>query len=103
MAGGLSAIGALSLDIGGPALPKHLESVKVSHVRQGMSQEEMEGYIKEATNDPLKQLWLEQVRIFNQSISLHFQNSTKLQQFLHQTLGKCKQIQFSRQFGISYN
>ena len=62
LAGGLSAIGALSLDIGGPALPKHLESVKVSHVRQGMSPEEMEGYIKEATNDPLKQLWLEQVR-----------------------------------------
>ena len=82
LAGGLSAIGALSLDIGkfdtmscvkrnrhanfsnysgGPALPKHLESVKVSHIRQGITAEEMEGYIKEATVDPLKQLWLEQV------------------------------------------
>ena len=37
--GGLSAIGALSLDIGGPSLPKHLESVKVSHIRQGCSSE----------------------------------------------------------------
>ena len=83
LAGGLSAIGALSLDIGkfdtilsvfneigmlifpnhsgGSALPKHLESVKVSHIRQGITAEEMEGYIKEATVDPLKQLWLEQV------------------------------------------
>ena len=34
LAGGLSAIGALSLNIGGDALPKHLESVKVSHIRQ---------------------------------------------------------------------
>ena len=31
---GLSAIGALSLNIGGDGLPKHLEAVKVSHVRQ---------------------------------------------------------------------
>ena len=46
---------------GGSALPKHLESVKVSHIRQGITAEEMEGYIKEATVDPLKQLWLEQV------------------------------------------
>ena len=85
--GGLSAIGALSLDIGGPSLPKHLESVKVSHIRQGCSSEgkghiiiykkkktlfkyihifllqEMDGFIKEAINDPLKQLWLEQ-RLF---------------------------------------
>ena len=34
LAGGLSAIGALSLGIGGEGLPKHLEAVKVSHVRQ---------------------------------------------------------------------
>ena len=34
LAGGLSAIGALSINIGGDGLPKHLESVKVSHVRQ---------------------------------------------------------------------
>ena len=34
LAGGLSAIGALSLNIGGDALPKHLESVKVSHIRK---------------------------------------------------------------------
>ena len=30
----------------GPALPKHLESVKVSHIRQGISADEMEVYIK---------------------------------------------------------
>ena len=34
LAGGVAAIGALSLEIGGPSLPKHLESVKVSHIRQ---------------------------------------------------------------------
>ena len=92
LAGGLSAIGALSLDIGkfdtissvfneigmlifsnysgGSALPKHLESVKVSHIRQGITAEEMEGYIKEATVDPLKQLWLEQVLPILQSICM---------------------------------
>ena len=41
-------------------MPKHLESVKVSHIRQGITSEEMDVYIKEATNNPLKQLWLEQ-------------------------------------------
>jgi crotonobetainyl-CoA:carnitine CoA-transferase CaiB-like acyl-CoA transferase len=63
LAAGLSAIGALSLNISGPALPKHLESVKISHFRRGITKEEMEGHIKEATNDPAKQLWLEQ-RLF---------------------------------------
>ena len=63
LAAGLSAIGALSLNISGPALPEHLESVKISHFRRGCSKEEMEGHIKAATNDPQKQLWLEQ-RLF---------------------------------------
>ena len=75
LAGGLSAIGALSLSIGGPGLPKHLESVKVSHIRQGLSVEEMDGYIQEATNNPLKQLWLEQ-RLFPFGSPYHSQDGT---------------------------
>jgi len=75
LAGGLSAIGALSLGIGGPALPKHLESVKVSHIRQGISADEMEVYIKEATNNPLKQLWLEQ-RLFPFGAPYHSKDGT---------------------------
>ena len=60
LAAGLSAIGALSLKISGPALPEHLQSVKISHFRRGISVEEMNVHIKEATNNPAKQLWLEQ-------------------------------------------
>ena len=60
LAAGLSAIGALSLNISGPGLPKHLESVKISHLRKGVSLDEMNAHIKEATNSPGKQLWLEQ-------------------------------------------
>ena len=44
--------------------------MKVSHIRQGITAEEMEGYIKEATVDPLKQLWLEQVLPILQSICM---------------------------------
>ena len=59
----------------GPALPKHLESVKVSHIRQGISADEMEVYIKEATNNPLKQLWLEQ-RLFPFGAPYHSKDGT---------------------------
>ena len=75
LAGGLAAIGALSLTIGGPSLPAHLESVKVSHVRPGLSPAEMDGYIAEATNNPLKQLWLEQ-RLFPFGAPYHSRDGT---------------------------
>ena len=75
LAGGLSAIGALSLNISGPALPEHLESVKISHFRRGCSKEEMEGYIQEAKNSPEKQLWLEQ-RLFPFGSPYHSKDGT---------------------------
>ena len=34
-----------------------------NHLVQGITAEEMDGYIAEATHNPLKQLWLEQ-RLF---------------------------------------
>ena len=56
-------------------MPKHLESVKVSHIRQGISAEEMNVYIAEATNNPLKQLWLEQ-RLFPFGAPYHSKDGT---------------------------
>ena len=75
LAAGLSAIGALSLNISGPALPNHLESVKISHFRRGISKEEMEEHIKVATNDSSKQLWLEQ-RLFPFGSPYHSKDGT---------------------------
>jgi len=63
LAAGVSAIGALSLTIDGDALPKHLISEKISHLRKGLDMKEFEVVRKEAVNNPLKQLWLEQ-RLF---------------------------------------
>jgi len=60
LACGVSAIGALSLTIGGEALPKHLISAKISHLRKGLDLTEFEVIRKEAVTNPLKQLWLEQ-------------------------------------------
>ena len=63
LAAGLGAIGALSLTISGPSLPKHLISTKISHLRKGLDLNEFEEIRKEATHSAKKQLWLEQ-RLF---------------------------------------
>jgi len=42
LAAGVAAIGALSLTISGPSLPKHLISTKISHMRKGVNPEEFE-------------------------------------------------------------
>lgn len=60
LAAGISAIGALSLTIGGAGLPKHLISAPLSHLRKGLDPVEFEVIRKAAVHDPLKQLWLEQ-------------------------------------------
>ena len=75
LAAGLSAIGALSLNITLPNSAKHLESVKISHFRRGISIPEMEEHIKAATNDASKQLWLEQ-RLFPFGSPYHSKDGT---------------------------
>ena len=63
LAAGIAAIGALSLTVDGPNLPKHLVSAKISQLRQGLDLDEFETIRKDAVSNPLKQLWLEQ-RLF---------------------------------------
>ena len=60
LASGVSAVGALSLTISGPNLPKHLISPKINHMRKGVDPNEFEKIRLEAIKDPKKQLWLEQ-------------------------------------------
>ena len=83
LAAGLSAIGALSLNISGPGLPKHLESVKISHLRKGVSLDEMNEHIKEATNSPEKQLWLEQ-HLFPFGAPYHSKDGTKFSSYIRE-------------------
>ena len=58
LAGGLSAIGALALTSKG--IPDHLAPAEIGGVPDGMKPEEFKAIVKEASEDPAKQLWLEQ-------------------------------------------
>lgn len=58
IAGGLSAIGALALTSKG--IPDHLAPAEIGGVPDGMTPEEFKAIVKEASEDPAKQLWLEQ-------------------------------------------
>jgi crotonobetainyl-CoA:carnitine CoA-transferase CaiB-like acyl-CoA transferase len=58
LAGGLSAIGALSLTSTG--LPKHLEPIVIGGLPVGMSPEQFKEIAARAAADPAQQLWLEQ-------------------------------------------
>ncbi|MGI9532444.1 CoA transferase [Lutimonas sp.] len=58
IAGGVSAIGALALTSEG--IPPHLAPTEIGGIPEGMTPEEFKKIIKEASEDPAKQLWLEQ-------------------------------------------
>jgi crotonobetainyl-CoA:carnitine CoA-transferase CaiB-like acyl-CoA transferase len=58
MAGGLSAIGALTLTSTG--LPKHLEPIVIGGLPPGVAPEEFKGLVARAIAEPAQQLWLEQ-------------------------------------------
>ncbi len=57
IAGGLSAIGALSITSEG--LPKHLEPIVVGGLPPGMTPEQFHTFVADALRDPERQLWLE--------------------------------------------
>ncbi len=58
IAGGVSAIGALALTSEG--MPPHLEPADITGVPEGLSLEDLERMVSEASKDAKKQLWLEQ-------------------------------------------
>ncbi len=58
IAGGVSAIGALALTSKG--IPEHLAPTEIGGVPEGMTPEEFKAIVKEAIENPAKQLWLEQ-------------------------------------------
>jgi crotonobetainyl-CoA:carnitine CoA-transferase CaiB-like acyl-CoA transferase len=58
LAGGLSAIGALSLTSKG--LPAHLSPIVIGGLPEGVSPEQFRTLAAEAIKDPARQLWLEQ-------------------------------------------
>lgn len=58
IAGGLSAIGALALTSEG--MPDHLEPADITGVPEGVSVEEFQQMVHEASKDGEKQLWFEQ-------------------------------------------
>jgi crotonobetainyl-CoA:carnitine CoA-transferase CaiB-like acyl-CoA transferase len=57
LAGGLSAIGALSLTSTG--LPKHLEPIVVGGLPPGLAPEQFRTFVAEALRTPERQMWLE--------------------------------------------
>ncbi|HEY1425177.1 MAG TPA: CoA transferase, partial [Caulobacteraceae bacterium] len=57
LAGGLSAIGALSITSEG--LPKHLEPIVVGGLPPGMTPEQFRTFVADAIRDPERQMWLE--------------------------------------------
>jgi crotonobetainyl-CoA:carnitine CoA-transferase CaiB-like acyl-CoA transferase len=57
LAGGLSAIGALSITSEG--LPKHLEPIVVGGLPPGMTPEQFRTFVADALRDPERQMWLE--------------------------------------------
>ena len=58
IAGGLSAIGAISLVSKG--LPEHLAPAEIGGLPEGMTLEEFKRIVSEASQSPAKQLWMEQ-------------------------------------------
>jgi crotonobetainyl-CoA:carnitine CoA-transferase CaiB-like acyl-CoA transferase len=58
LAGGVSAIGALALTSEG--IPDHLAPTEIGGIPEGMTPEEFKAIVAEASQDPAKQLWLEQ-------------------------------------------
>ena len=65
-----------------PLLQSMKQSMAQNRRAQGITAEEMDGYIAEATSDPLKQLWLEQ-RLFPFGAPYHRSGQ------LTGTTGKC--------------
>ena len=57
LAGGLSAIGALSITSEG--LPKHLEPIVVGGLPPGLSPDQFKTFVADALSDPARQMWLE--------------------------------------------
>ncbi len=57
LAGGLSAIGALSMTSEG--LPKHLEPIVVGGLPPGLSPDQFHTFVADALRDPERQMWLE--------------------------------------------
>ena len=57
LAGGLSAIGALSITSEG--LPKHLEPIVVGGLPPGMTPDQFRTFVADALRDPERQMWLE--------------------------------------------
>jgi crotonobetainyl-CoA:carnitine CoA-transferase CaiB-like acyl-CoA transferase len=57
LAGGLSAIGALSMTSKG--LPKHLEPIVVGGLPPGLSADQFKTFVADALRDPARQMWLE--------------------------------------------
>jgi CoA-transferase family III len=57
LAGGLSAIGALSITSEG--LPKHLEPIVVGGLPPGMTPEQFRTFVADAIREPERQMWLE--------------------------------------------
>ena len=57
LAGGLSAIGALSITSKG--LPKHLEPIVVGGLPPGMTPDQFRTFVADALRDPERQMWLE--------------------------------------------
>jgi crotonobetainyl-CoA:carnitine CoA-transferase CaiB-like acyl-CoA transferase len=60
LAGGLSAIGALTLTSKG--IPSHLAPAAIGGLPNGLSPERLQNIVKEAANNPAKELWLAQRR-----------------------------------------
>jgi crotonobetainyl-CoA:carnitine CoA-transferase CaiB-like acyl-CoA transferase len=57
LAGGLSAIGALSMTSKG--LPKHLEPIVIGGLPPGLAPEQFRTFVADALRDPERQMWLE--------------------------------------------
>ncbi|WP_376099925.1 CoA transferase [Roseomonas sp. CCTCC AB2023176] len=57
IAGGLSAIGALSITSEG--LPKHLEPIVVGGLPPGTTPDQFRGFVADALREPERQMWLE--------------------------------------------
>ncbi len=57
LAGGLSAIGALSMTSKG--LPKHLEPIVVGGLPPGLAPDQFKTFVADALRDPARQMWLE--------------------------------------------
>ncbi|MBV8919193.1 CoA transferase [Bradyrhizobium sp.] len=57
LAGGLSAIGALSMTSKG--LPKHLEPIVIGGLPPGLTPEQFRTFVADALRDPERQMWLE--------------------------------------------